>query len=234
MKIGDKTISIGQESRYPWEGKIKLTLHPGSSARSFTLKLRIPGWARETPVPSSLYTYLRKSNQRPSLSVNGKEEKIVFDLGYATIRRDWKPGDVVELDLPMPIRRVVANEKVAEDRGKVALERGPLVYCIEHADVPGGKVGNLILPDDTPLSARFRADLLGGVEVISGKAEGARYVLKDGKQTIQCSPVSFTAIPYYGWAHRGPGEMAVWLPRNIAAARPLPPPVDPSPQKTDP
>ena len=108
--------------------------------------------------------------------------------------------------LPMPVRRVTANEKVENDRGRAALLRGPLVFCVEGADVAGGKVDDLILPDDAALASEFRGDMLGGVQVVTGDVQ------RGGE------PVKTTAIPYYAWANRGKGEMAVWLARNAQAA----------------
>ncbi len=143
--------------------------------------------------------------------------------GYVTIDRMWKDGDTVTLHLPMPVRRVVANDKVEADRGHVALVRGPVVYCVEWPDVPGGKVLDLSLSDATPLTTVFRPKLLGGVQVITGAARHLRKVPEavrqpDGKTVIKqiavAEEVPFTAIPYYAWANRGPGQMTVWLKRS--------------------
>ena len=119
----------------------------------------------------------------------------------------------------MPVRRILANDKVADDVGKVALQRGPLVYCIEWPDVKDGRVINLLLPDETAMSTEFRADLLGGVEVLKGEAMSLRWT---AGHKIEKDKVEFTVIPYYAWANRGPGQMAVWLARLESAARPLP------------
>ncbi len=137
VKIGESKVGIVQETRYPWEGEIKLALDPERAGQRFALRLRIPGWAQNTPVPSDLYGFLEKSDAAPTLKVNGKTEEIELAEGYAVLDREWKRGDTVELNLPMPVRRVLCNEKVAEDRGKTALQRGPVVFCIEHPDVPG-------------------------------------------------------------------------------------------------
>jgi DUF1680 family protein len=117
--------------------------------------------------------------------------------GFAVMRRRWQSGDVVELHLPLPVRRVVSHEKVAANAGRVALERGPLVYCVEEVD-NGGSVSQLILPDEAQLQAEFQPDLLHGLTVIH-----------DAER-------SFLAIPYYAWSHRGEGEMAVWLRRGLS------------------
>jgi DUF1680 family protein len=145
-----------------------------------------------------LYSYLDNSDERPRLEVNGEAVAVEPVKGYAVIERAWQPGDTVTLDLPMPVRRVIANEKVEADRGRVALMRGPIVYCVEGTDVEGGKARELILDDKVPLATEFRGDLLGGVQVISGIA---------GK-------TPFTAVPYCTWANRTKGEMAVWLART--------------------
>src|SRR5262249_41622033 len=136
----------------------------------FTLRLRIPGWARNQPVPSDLYEYAHELKETPSVKVNDEPVGVTAPKGYLSLRRLWQKGDSVQLDLPMPVRRVVANEKVRADRGRVALERGPLVYCAEWPDNPGGKIRNVLLPDDAPLTAEFQPGLLNGVEVIRGKS----------------------------------------------------------------
>lgn len=227
VKIGDSKVGVNQETRYPWQGEIKFTIDPERDGQRFMLKLRIPGWAQDKPVPSDLYGFLpsEETLKPATLKVNGKSEQLAPSDGYAALDREWKRGDVVELSLPMPVRRVIANESVADDRDKTALQRGPLVYCIEHPEVPDGKVLNLMLLDDAPLTATFDEKLLGGVEVIAGKAIATSSVLTLGKKIVEQTPVEFKAIPYYAWAHRGPGEMAVWLPRNLKAARPLEPPI---------
>jgi DUF1680 family protein len=125
-----------------------------------------------------------------------------MDGGYAVVSRTFAPGDVVTLDLPMPVRRVLADERVTDDAGKVALERGPIVYCAEGAD-HAGAVLDLVVPDGARLTAEARPNLLGGVTVLRG-------TVRDAKG----QPRALLAIPYYAWSHRGPGEMAVWLKRQ--------------------
>jgi DUF1680 family protein len=220
VKMDDgRTIKMIQETRYPWDGAVKITVEPDKEGE-FTINVRIPGWARGQAVPSDLYKFLHEVKETPTLKVNGENVPIELNKGYASLKRSWKKGDVIQLNLPMPVRRVVANDKVAEDVGKVALQRGPLVYCIEWPDVKDGKVVNLLLPDDAPISAEFRADLLGGVEVLKGEALSLRWT--EGHKNVAKEKVAFTAIPYYAWANRGRGEMAIWLARSESAARPLP------------
>ncbi len=202
-RVNGTAVTLTQATDYPWDGAVKITVAAEESAE-FALRLRVPGWVRNEPVPSDLYRFADNAPGAPRLLVNGLETKVDLDNGYAVVRRVWQSGDQVELHLPMPIRRIVAHENVEVDRGRVALQRGPLVYCIEHPDVPDGKVHDLILPDHAELQDEWRGDLLGGIQVVTGQA---RRVSGGGA-------VEFTAIPYYAWAHRGPGEMAVWLRAN--------------------
>ena len=136
--------------------------------------MRIPGWARNEPVPSDLYRFVDKATAAASdrQSERHRRSPMTLDKGYVAIARTWQAGDTIELDLPMPVRRVVANEQVAADRGRVALQRGPIVYAAEWPDNPNGKVRNIVLPDGAPLTSEFRADLLNGVQVVKGTAVG--------------------------------------------------------------
>ncbi len=205
LQLADGRVEIEQATRYPWDGHVEITVNPEKPGQKFVLYVRIPGWARGQAFPSDLYRYLDKSKrQQPTLTLNGKAVPLDVKDGYVTIERAWQPGDKLALDLPMPVRRVVANDQVVADRGRVALVRGPIVYCVEWPDVKGSKVLDLVLPDEAPLTAEWKPDLLGGVEVITGTAH-------HGSNN---KPVAFTAIPYYAWAHRGKGEMEVWLART--------------------
>ena len=215
---GGTSVNLVQETRYPWDGDVRITVNPDRDAQ-FAINLRIPGWARNEPVPGNLYRFLDKADEPVALKVNGKPVPVKLEKGYAILARRWERGDVVELRLPMPVRRVLAHEQVAADRGRVALQRGPLVYCAEWPDNPGGRVRNLVLSDSTPLEAEFRPDLLHGVTVIKGKAAALAY---DSLGRVTRSEAELTAIPYHAWANRGRGEMAVWIPNVESAARPLP------------
>lgn len=215
IELGKNTVKITQKTHYPWDGDVKMTVAPETASR-FTIKVRIPGWAQNEPVPSDLYHYMDKSKAKPTLSVNGKTVKMDIEKGYIGIDRRWEKGDTIELNLPMPIRRVLANEKVEADRGRAAIERGPIVFCAEWPD-NNKQVLNLMMPDDVKLETEFRKDLLGGVQVIKGKA----YATKEGEgDEIIKTEQGLVLIPYYAWAHRGNGEMMVWMPRNEKAAEP--------------
>lgn len=214
----DIAVRLKQETRYPWEGSVRLTVDPERSGR-FTINLRIPGWARNEAVPGDLYRFIDRNKEQVRLKVNGRDEQLRLDKGYAALNRAWKKGDVIELNMPMPVRRVVAGEKVDADRGRIALQRGPIVYCAEWPDNPDGHVRNLVLPDSAKLTAEFRPELLNGVTAIRGKAFGLSF---DAQGKIVKREQDFTAIPYYSWANRGRGEMLVWLPNSEASARPQP------------
>jgi uncharacterized protein len=217
---GGRAVKLIQETHYPWDGAVKITVNPDKRG-SFTINVRIPGWAHNEAAPSDLYRFLDQVSEPVVLKVNSEPVPIKLDKGYVSLNRNWKRGDVIELMLPMPVRRVVANEQVTADRGRVALQRGPLVYCAEWPDNPGGHVRNLMLHDEAKLAAEFKPDLLNGVTVIKGRAVGFVYD-EDGK--LQKRQQAFLAIPYYAWANRGPGEMAVWIPNNEANVTVPPPP----------
>lgn len=210
IALKSQAVNIKQETRYPWDGAVKITVEP-EKAGEFSVNVRIPGWAQNRPVPGDLYKYVDRSDEKAVLKVNGSPAGLNMDKGFAQIRRNWKKGDTIDLVLPMPVRRVVAQSMVKDDTGKVALERGPLVYCAEWPD-NGGKVLNLALADNAQLKPEFRADMLKGIVVLKGKAlavtKNADGSIADKKEQ------DFLVIPYYAWAHRGPGEMAVWLIRN--------------------
>ena len=191
-------VRVVQETRYPWDGHVLLTLSPETSA-PITVRLRIPGWALGRPVPSDLYRFADAAPDEVELKVNGESVPLSLEDGFASIRRVFEKDDRLELTLPMPVRRVEANDSVEGNRGRLALQRGPLVYAAEAAD-NGGRVLDLVLPEEAELDATLRDDLLGGVVAIEGTAR------RDGNE------VPFLAIPYFSWANRGPGEMAVWIP----------------------
>jgi hypothetical protein len=206
-----------QSTRYPWDGQVRIAVNPDQTA-ALTVKVRIPGWARNQPVASDLYRYADKPAGAPSLKVNGRTVPLEIDKGYATLTRTWRAGDVIDVSLPMQVRRVIANQQVTADRGRVALERGPLVYALEWTDNPNGKVRNLMLPDTEPLRAE-RSTLLDGVTVVKTNAASLSY---DAQGHVAKTPAQVTAIPYYAWANRGRGQMIVWIPNSEASARPAP------------
>jgi hypothetical protein len=211
-------LKVTQQTRYPWDGDVKIGLTP-DRARTFTVKVRIPGWAREQPVPGDLYRFADKPSPPPAVKVNGSPVALTIVDGYVAIKRVWKAGDAIDLHLPMPVRRIVAHDKVAADRDRVALQSGPIVYAAEWPDNPKGKVRNIVLPDANAMTRAFRADLLNGVSIVTGRALGLSV---DEHGNVRKAEQPFMAIPYATWANRGRGQMAVWLARTDAAAKPTP------------
>ncbi len=197
-------VTISQETQYPWDGQVKISVSPEKTS-PFALCLRIPGWAENQVVPSDLYSFVSPETDTVSVTVNGEPVQYKIEKGYAVIDREWKQGDVVSYNIPMSIRRVQANAQVADDAGKVAIERGPIVYCLEGAD-NGKDLMTLSLPDSSKLTESYNSGELSGIVTISGEAE----IAKGKKVTAQ----KFTAIPYFVWNNRGADEMKVWIPRK--------------------
>jgi DUF1680 family protein len=199
LETAQGPVEIAQSTAYPWEGEVTLTITP-DRPRAFTLYLRIPGWARNMPVPSDLYRYVDEYKAPATVAVNGAPVDYTLDRGFAVLARRWEPGDTVHLHLPMPVRRVVAHPNLADCAGRVAIERGPLVYCAEWVD-NSGALDEHAVPDDAGFAPVWRDDILAGLVALQADL---------GDRTL-------TLIPYHLWAHRGVGEMAVWLPRASAA-----------------
>jgi hypothetical protein len=197
IKMKNRVVNISQQTNYPWDGNVNINIDPGKSGK-FSVLLRIPGWVQNKPVPSDLYRYMNENDEKVTLKVNNKPIELKLEKGYVRIERNWTRDDKITIDFPMPVRRVLSHEKVEDNAGRVALERGPVVYCAEWVD-NNGEALDLVLNDDAVLKTEYRKDLLNGVTVIKSKA---------GKGD------DITAIPYYAWAHRGPGEMNVWLKRK--------------------
>ena len=211
-------VKLTQQTQYPWEGTVKIGVEPQESSK-FAIYIRIPGWARNRAVPSNLYEFHKAYDEQAVLKVNGKHAKLYLEKGFVRIERKWKKGDAIVLNLPMPVRRIIAHPKIKADRDKVALQRGPIVFCLEWPD-NDGKVLNLVIPDDAKLESKYRPNLLSGVTVITGRAQVAKRTL-DG-DVVSAGEKQFVAIPYYAWAHRDRGQMTVWPARRPQAARPEP------------
>ena len=213
LSTSQNKIEIRQTTDYPWDGKIRMTVHP-EKKQTFALRCRIPGWAQDRPIPTDLYHYTGKGKGY-TIQVNGKDAEFRVENGYAVILRKWKKGDTVQLDFPMDIRRVEARGEVEDDRGKAAIERGPIVYCIEDKDQPDSLIFNKFIPTGTMISATYAPDMLNGIVTLEGTAQA---VGRGGKTT----DVPFKAIPYSVWNNRGAAQMAVWIPTSPEYARPEP------------
>lgn len=218
VTLNKTPVSITQQTTYPWSGDVAFSIDVAGS-KAFELAIRIPGWAQNKPVPGNLYAFASQVADPVTITVNGKPMAYKLENGYALLSQTWKKGDVVRLSLPMPVRRVQANALVKADRHKIALERGPIVYCAEWPDAADGHVLDLIVPDNAPLQASFKPAMLGGVDIITGRVEKAR---RTANGLLNTTPADLTAIPYFAWANRGAGEMAVWLAATPDVARPAP------------
>jgi DUF1680 family protein len=218
IDMDDNKIELTQRTGYPWQSGVSITVEPEKAER-FAVLLRIPGWAQNQPVPSDLYKFHRTVQDQARLQVNGDDVPLTLRHGYARIERVWQKGDVIELNLPMPARRIISHANIVTNQGKVALQRGPIVYCLEGPDNED-QVLDIYIPHDAPLRTKFRRDLLNGVITITGRAKTAQRTL-DG-QIVPHASRPFTAIPYYAWAHRGRAPMTVWPGHCPAGARPRP------------
>ncbi len=210
LNIRNKAVQIVQQNNYPWDGALVFNINP-KTATAFNLLVRIPGWAQNKAIPSSLYQFQNTSAEKPVIKVNGVVVDYTITNGYAAINRTWKKNDKIEVNLPMEVRRVTANENLKEDMGKIALQRGPLMYCAEWPD-NNGKTSNIIIPANATFTTEFKPNLLNGVTILKTEVPA---VIINGSENISTVKQSFTAIPYYSWANRGKGEMMVWFPTQI-------------------
>ncbi len=216
--VDNTRIGISQKTKYPWEGDINISLNPDTPC-FFTLNIRIPGWAQNEPVPGDLYKYLKKESRRILITINGENVDYTLVNGYAAFRRKWKKDDIINLKLPMPVRKIVTNEEVETNINKIALQRGPIVFCAESVDNNQGKITNLVLNDTTSFHSEFHPELLNGIQMISGQVKALDYD-PDNQNLIE-SVQEIKLVPYYAWAHRGKGAMSVWLADEASAAEPV-------------
>ncbi|MEO6524506.1 MAG: glycoside hydrolase family 127 protein [Mucilaginibacter sp.] len=197
LTIGKQNIELTQQNNYPWDGGLVFNVNPETTA-TFNMMIRIPGWAQNEAVPSDLYKFANNDNEKVTITVNGKPVSYKITNGYANINRTWKKNDMVKVNLPMPVRKVIANQNLKDDIGKVALQRGPMMYCAEWPD-NNGTTSSITIPAKTTFNASFTPNLLNGVMVLTNKSTQKPFI---------------TAIPYYSWANRGKGEMQVWFPEK--------------------
>lgn len=200
IAVGNQSVDVTVHSDYPWDGRIAITVGPESNA-PFSLKVRIPGWAVGQPVTGDLYRYTDSTSQSIRVSINGSPIAYTLDKGFLTVSRTWSRGDQLLVDLPMPVRRVVSHRLVGENRSRVALERGPIVYCFEQAD-NGPSIIDAIIADSAPVHAVPEKGVLGSLVTLTVDGNSRR------------PETALKAIPYFAWCNRGPGAMAVWMRRR--------------------
>ncbi|WNH11310.1 glycoside hydrolase family 127 protein [Thalassobellus suaedae] len=186
IDLNGQKVKVSQETAYPWNGKVNMTVESNSD---ITVKFRVPGWSRNEVLPSDLYAYVNTSQVQPTLTINdGKVEASLKD-GYFEVTRKWKADDKIELNFPMEVRTIKANDKVIEDKEKLALEYGPLVYAVEEIDNPKFDAITVSTSDEFTVQ---KESILEGVNTLTND--------------------KLKAIPYYAWSNRGVGKMKVWLP----------------------
>ncbi len=211
FQIGKMQVPVKMETNYPWDGEVKLTLAPEKKTK-YTLHVRIPGWALGTAVPGGLYNFEDTAASNFSIKVNGKDFPFHIEKGYATFTREWKKNDEVELSFPMSIKRIFSSPAVKADENRVALQRGPLVYCVEGAD-NNGQAWNIILPASTSLTTAKQTVESQSIVTIEGIVPSLS-VSADGT-SVETQKKKMIAIPYYVWCNRGQNQMQVWLPVSI-------------------
>jgi DUF1680 family protein len=216
VSAGGADVGVKMTTKFPWDGKVTLAIDPAKEAK-FALRLRLPAWATGATDPDDIYSFAPAGNGLPggavSLKVNGAAVPMTAELGYAVIDRAWKKGDVVEYVLPMDVRKVVSRPEVAAGRDRVALQRGPLVYCVEGAD-NGGNAWNFLLPAHAAMTTRPYT--VAGEPVVAIEAGVSAFGGAGDGTEVAMTPKKIIAIPYYAWANRGGNQMQVWLPVKIS------------------
>lgn len=213
LDVEGKMVELSQSTNYPWNGDITITVNKNKAGK-FGMKIRIPGWVQNKVVPSDLYSYSDGKQPGFTISINGTAVDSNIEKGYITINRQWKKGDVVDIHFDMEPRTVIANENVAADRGRVAFERGPLVYCAEWPDNEFD-IHHIIVNQNPKITATNRPDIINGLITLTTDAQTLAY---DATGALVADKVKLTLIPYYAWCHRGKGNMAVWLPQSLSTA----------------
>jgi hypothetical protein len=228
IKVEGKTVGLKQTTSYPWSGDIQIEVTP-KKKQDFNLKIRVPGWVNGQVVPGDLYSYTDKKKLSYSIKINGQPVESQLTNGYFTIARTWVKGDKVEIHFDMEPRTVKAHPLVEADRAKVAIERGPVVYCAEWPD-NDFSVRSAILPQKPVFTVENKPELLYGLNMIHTDAQILSY---NATGKIEVKDVKLNMIPYYAWAHRGSGEMTVWLSNDLSSSRPVLPPTIASESKIE-
>jgi DUF1680 family protein len=223
VTLGKKKVVVTQKADFPWDGKVEISVNPENTGR-FDLKIRIPGWAVNEAIPGGMYKFTDQNNDPVNISLNGEKIEIsALVNGYAVISRKWKHGDRVDVEFPMPVRKVVADERITEDIDKMAFQRGPVIYCAEWPDNNNGQVLNLLIKKDAAVTTLFVPSMLNGTQVIKTTGSKTRRTLDGRIEMLDEEPV--TLIPYALWNNRGAGQMMVWLPTTPEVSNPLPAPL---------
>ena len=214
IKMGKNDVAVRMETNYPLDGKIKLNIDPVIKGK-FKLHIRVPAWYKDKIVPGDLYRSVGDGahSLELSLKMNGKPATYSYENGYALIEAEWKKGDMVEIDFPMEVRKIVAKDSLKQNNSRIAIQRGPLVYCIEGAD-NDNKAWNIVVPENTSFTAIPFKVLTENV--IALQAELPVLTVNENGTEVKTERKKITAIPYYTWANRGKNEMQLWLPTKIS------------------
>jgi hypothetical protein len=212
-------VSLTQQTNYPWNGTVALTVNPSKKA-DFSVHVRIPGWAINKPVSGNLYRFKDSNSVVIPIAVNGKKVDYVVEKGYAVIKRTWEKGDKVVVDFPMPIQKVFANDNVKADKDRFALQKGPIVYCLEGFDQADKSVQSIVVDKNATVTESYKADKLNGILELSTVGSSSSRIENSEELTQTKSVVN--AIPYYAWNNRGSNEMEVWIPYETSASNPKP------------
>ena len=202
------SVEINQLNNYPWEGDLKISVDPKKAA-AFNLLVRIPGWARGEAIPGNLYHFSASDNKKIIIKVNGKETDYTIDKGYAVIKKTWQKKDLVEVSLPMEVKQVMSDTSLKDDAGKLALQRGPILYCAEGLDNEG-KTSNIILAQSLSFAPKYEPGLLNGIVTLNSNTSSI--IVDEKNNAVSTRSITFKAIPYYSWANRGKSEMTIWFP----------------------
>jgi DUF1680 family protein len=206
--VNNNKINISQKTGFPWNGKVEMSVSPDKDA-TFSIMLRIPGWVVNEAIPGNLYRFTDSNDESYKILVNGASCNFDIEKGYARIERKWRKGDNILIEFPMPVRKVIADERISDNRGRIAVQRGPVIYCAEWPD-NNENILNLLIDDNAPFTTEYLPELLEGVQVV--RTTGYQSVRKDKGRIEKPDPETVTLIPYAYWNNRGPGQMMVWLP----------------------
>ncbi len=208
LSMNNGELTLKQETRYPWDGQIDITVETSDSATN-TFKFRIPGWTQNQAISSDLYRFMDRNGDQIRIKINDLEVDLPIEEGYAVVKRSWIVGDKISLYFPMPVRRVLAHPNVKNNSYKAALQRGPLMYCLEGQDQEDERVLHVQMDINAPVRSSFQKDLLSGIQTIQMRGN---LFERSKAGEVTATPLSLTAIPYYAWANRGKDFMTVWIP----------------------
>jgi len=218
IKMSNGLVKVTQTTDFPWQGNVELKLSPDRPSL-FTVKVRVPSWARDKPVPGTLYRFMENENKPLIITINGKPIKYNVEKGYAVLNRKWNADDTININLPLDPKKVLAHPKVEANTGRFAFQRGPLVYALEAPDHQEGQVRNIMISPNSEVKISYKENILNGTHVL--ESEGISLKYQQNSDTISRIKRPITAIPYYLWANRGPHEMTVWIPYKESVATPI-------------